>query len=87
MENKYIEKIEELLQRIMLKAYEITIYTENNISIEFQSISNSIEIKASKKELKQFRRYNFEKTIDLDDETVIDDLQEAIEFLEKLERV
>lgn len=79
-------EIKDLLQRIILKAYEITIYTENNISIEFQSISNSIEIKASKKELKQFRRYNFEKTIDLDDETAIDDLQKAIEFLEKIEK-
>lgn len=77
--------IEELLQKIMLKVYRIARYTENYAELKFCTNVNAIEIKATKKNLEQFKRFNFEKTIDLDDETAIDDLQEAINFLEKLE--
>ncbi|MCI8654552.1 MAG: hypothetical protein HFJ48_01575 [Clostridia bacterium] len=78
-------KIEDLLQKIMLKVCRIARYTENYAELKFCTDINVIELKATKKNLEQFKRFNFQKTIDLDDETAIDDLQEAVSFLEKLE--
>lgn len=83
-------EIEDLIQKIILKAYEISKNTKHDVVVDFCGYSNDIIIYVYKNGMKKNKRADYRAYIMLDEKifnkvAIKEELQKTIEFLEKLE--
>ncbi|MCI8700028.1 MAG: hypothetical protein HFJ47_01640 [Clostridia bacterium] len=85
IEIKYNEEIEELILKINLLAYRISAKTKHDVFARYYSHVNYLEIEVYINSWEIDKKANYKKSINLNKETTKEELQEIIEYLEKLE--
>lgn len=79
------EDIKELLQKIIVKAYEVNENTKHTVFVRFSGQVNWLEVKIFLNGWKEDANEDISYTISLRRDNIVEQLKEALEKLEELE--
>lgn len=79
------EDIKELLQKIIVKAYEVNENTNHTVFVEFIGHMNWLDVDICTNGWKRSTSADIKYEVDLHSEDVLEQLKEALEKLEELE--